>query len=278
MVRGFVKLMRTEKAGALMRNPNAFTLASVIAYRAQRTDAFNIYGLAVGEALLGDHAKYGLTQSQYRTAKKKLKNWGIAAFKSTNKGTIAKLLDDEVYDINRERNDEPVDNPDDKQMTSQSQADDEQSATTKNERRKEGKNERSSLTESALSLAELFLNEIQAHTPDFRGPDDVEDWARVFTSMLTEDGRGAERIAAVILYATTDAFWRGRVMDASALRKHFDKLDVQEREQSKKTQDQAKPLATCGRCRSQREPSQMRHQVSGKYFCSDTCKKAVLGW
>ncbi len=135
MAQGFVKLIRSEKTLALMGDPNAFTLASVIAYRAQRTDAFNIHGLAVGEALLGDFARYGMTQSEYRTAKKKLSRWKIATFRATNRGTIARLLDDEVYDINRERNDEP----DDKQMAGKARTDDEQSATTKKSRRQKGK-------------------------------------------------------------------------------------------------------------------------------------------
>ncbi|MHC4519044.1 MAG: hypothetical protein ACYTAS_10675 [Planctomycetota bacterium] len=274
--RGFVKLMRTEKAEALMRNPNAFTLASVIAYRAQRTDTFNVHSLAVGEALLGDHTKYGLTQSQYRTAKKNLKKWQIAAFKSTNRGTIARLLDDEVYDINREQDDKQHDNPDDRQMTSRSQADDKQMTTTKKLRSKEGKNEKNSLSESALSLASLFLEEIRAVKPDFRGPDDIEGWARVFQSMLTDDGRSAERVAAVISYATQDSFWRSRIMEPEALRKHFDKLDDQEREQAREEEAEVK-LATCAHCGGQGDPASMR-EVSGLRYCTYKCRQAALGW
>jgi hypothetical protein len=50
---GFIKLMRSEKTLALMEAPNAFTLAGVIAYRAQRRNAFNIHGLQPGEAPAG---------------------------------------------------------------------------------------------------------------------------------------------------------------------------------------------------------------------------------
>jgi len=131
---GFVKLMRGDRTQALMGDPNAFTLASVIAYRAQRTNAFNIHGLEPGEALLGDYDKYGMTQSHYRTAKKKLQKWGIATFQATSRGTIARLVDDTVYDINREPNDEQLD----RQMTDKRRADDEPVATTKNERKQEG--------------------------------------------------------------------------------------------------------------------------------------------
>jgi hypothetical protein len=273
---GFVKLMRSDETLALMKNPNAFTLVSVIAYRAQRTDTFNVHGLVAGEALLGDHKEYGMTHSQYRTAKKNLRKWGIAAFRSTNRGTIARLLDDDVYDINREPNDKPHDDPDDKQMTSRSQADDKQMTTTKNERSKEVKNEKKSLSESALYLAAFFLEAIQAGKPDFRAPHDIECWARVFQSMMTDDGRSKERIAAVISHATQDSFWRSRVMDPESLRKHFDKLDVQEREQAKKEQAKVK-LATCAHCGSQGDPTCMR-QVSGGWYCDYNCRQAALGW
>ncbi len=117
---GFIKLMRSDKTQALMGNPNAFTLASVIAYRAQRTNAFNIHGLKPGEALLGDYEKYGMSPRQYRTAKTRLAKWGIATFRATNKGTVARLVDDEVYDIHRES----CDNPRDNQVTNKRQASD----------------------------------------------------------------------------------------------------------------------------------------------------------
>lgn len=113
---GFIKLMRSDKTLALMGDPNAFTLAGVIAWRAQRTNAFNIYGLSPGEALLGDHAQYGMSEQQYRSAKKRLTKWGIAAFRATTRGTIAKLCDDTVYDIHPELvngrvNTRPTDKP-----------------------------------------------------------------------------------------------------------------------------------------------------------------------
>ena len=78
---GFLKLIRSDKTLALMGDPTAFTLASVIAFRAQRTTAFNIHGLEPGEALLGDHARYGMSERQYRTAKKRLAAWAIATFR-----------------------------------------------------------------------------------------------------------------------------------------------------------------------------------------------------
>ena len=42
----------------------------------------------------------GLTRQQYRTAKENLEKWKIATFKTTNKGTIALLLNNDFFDIN----------------------------------------------------------------------------------------------------------------------------------------------------------------------------------
>lgn len=97
---GFIKLIRGEKVNELLKDPNAWTLATIIAYRARRTSSFNIKNLKPGEALLGDYRNYGMTEATYRTTKKKLSEWQIATFKSTNKGTIAKLVDNSIYDIN----------------------------------------------------------------------------------------------------------------------------------------------------------------------------------
>lgn len=100
MTDAFIKLKRSTIVLELVRNPNAFTLLTVIAQRARRTNGFNVKGLKVGEALIGDCRNYGMTQREYRTARQKLADWGFATFKATNKGTIAKLADERIYDIN----------------------------------------------------------------------------------------------------------------------------------------------------------------------------------
>jgi len=132
----FIKLIRSEKAIQLLRDVPCFMLLSAIAMRARRTDAFNVHGLETGEALVGDHRSYGLTEQQYRTAKKKLARWVIATFRATNKGTVAKLADSSVYDINSE----PDNTEANEQSTSKQRASNERLTTNKNERMEEGKN------------------------------------------------------------------------------------------------------------------------------------------
>lgn len=98
----YIYLLRGAKTDEVMKYAPAFMLLSQIALRARRTDRFNIEGLSQFEAELGDHKSIGISRSQYRTAIEKLKNWKIIAIRTTNRGTIAKLLDQSIFDINAE--------------------------------------------------------------------------------------------------------------------------------------------------------------------------------
>lgn len=104
---GYFEATRSEDALALIRHyPLAYTLAAVIAHRARwRNDRYNPANLQFGEAFLGDFANYGMTEREYRTAKKILKSGAFATFKTTNKGTIGKLIDTRLFRINPSKSD-----------------------------------------------------------------------------------------------------------------------------------------------------------------------------
>ncbi len=92
--------MRSNNAMELMKRPKSFVLLTQIAQRARRTSELNIDGLAVGQALIGDHESIGLTEQEYRTAKQHLARLGLATFDGTSKGTVARLIDNTIFDIN----------------------------------------------------------------------------------------------------------------------------------------------------------------------------------
>jgi len=103
MTEPFLKLMKNKESMELLTNaPNAFLLLTQIALRAKRTNDFNVHGLTIGQALVGDYKSIGLTEQRYRAAKAQLQSWGFATFKGTNKGTIANLINTRVFDINEE--------------------------------------------------------------------------------------------------------------------------------------------------------------------------------
>ncbi|HUU26544.1 MAG TPA: hypothetical protein VM123_01920 [archaeon] len=118
----FIKFIRSQESVELLKDPNAFVLLSLIAFRAKRTNDFSIHNLKPGEALIGDLEACGLSPRQYRTAKSKLEQWGLVTFKTTNKGTIAILANTRTYDINQGENEKPSD----KSATSQRQTKDKQ--------------------------------------------------------------------------------------------------------------------------------------------------------
>jgi len=98
---GYFEATRSEDALELIRlNPYAFTLAYVIAFRANWRGGFNRHGCNFGEAFLGDFEKCGMSERNYRTAKKQLAGGNFAAFKPTSKGTIAWLTDTWLFKIN----------------------------------------------------------------------------------------------------------------------------------------------------------------------------------
>jgi hypothetical protein len=102
----FIKAIRSEEATSLDVNPNANHLLNVIARRSRRTKC-TINNLDVGECFIG-YKGVGLSEQQYRTAKKQLVKWNFIALRIARKVTggvtsgvtVARLLDSRVYDIN----------------------------------------------------------------------------------------------------------------------------------------------------------------------------------
>ena len=109
MNKGFIKFNRSEDSKEIIKRPNELALLALIAWRAKRTNSISVLGLEPGEALIGDYKSCGLTQQKYRTAKKNLEKWGIITTKATNKGTIAKIINTKVFDVNIETANDRID-------------------------------------------------------------------------------------------------------------------------------------------------------------------------
>ena len=132
---GFIQLLRAEPAEALLRYPNAFALLTLIALRARReVPQINPHGLQIGEAMVGDFAAVGLTRQEFRSAISNLQKWSLITIRATNKGTIAKLSDSSVYDINSGATNQQPNQP----TTNQQPASNQQATTNNNVIKKEG--------------------------------------------------------------------------------------------------------------------------------------------
>jgi hypothetical protein len=221
MNEGYIMLRRGEATWELLRDGNAFRLLVQIALRAKRTDGFSVHGLRIGQALIGDYAACDLTEGQYRAAKRRLKRYGLAEFKGTNRGTIATLLNDAIFDINPA----PSRRTDDEPGTSHARTGNGQATTNKNE--KKGKNERSHAPSAeADRLASLLFDLIRQRKVDFRQPN-RQRWARDMDRLIGRDHREPERVEAVMRWCQADPFWQTTILSPAALRRQFDRLELQ---------------------------------------------------
>ena len=101
---GFIKLMRSSQTKELICNHVwAFILLAQIALRARYRQADLADWLQLGEALVGDFKTVGLTRQRYRTALRRLELMGFITVRATNRGSIVKLVNSEIFDINLPR-------------------------------------------------------------------------------------------------------------------------------------------------------------------------------
>lgn len=149
----YFRIFRSDEMRYLARkHPNAFILLTFIADRARRENG-HPDGLTTGQCHIGDHKEYGLTEKEYRTAKKVLearkhikiietcrtrksvkkteraakkieiienvKKWpNERATKSTTMGTLVEICSLDIYDINtREDNQQKGDRKGDRGAT-----------------------------------------------------------------------------------------------------------------------------------------------------------------
>ncbi len=114
----FIKFIPSETSDWLLeKHPKAFLLLALIAQRARRFSG-HPDGFEIGWALVGDHDKCGLSRQEYRSnlkflsdnnflellhfGKKDKKSTINPTIKRNVKGTIVKLIDSRVWDINIE--------------------------------------------------------------------------------------------------------------------------------------------------------------------------------
>jgi hypothetical protein len=101
---GFVMFRRSPESQELLRDPFAFALLGQIAFRARWRSTFSADGLEIGEALIGDYKKCGMTRREFRTRVLRLVKWGQITVRPTRKGTIARLTSTAAFDINSSPN------------------------------------------------------------------------------------------------------------------------------------------------------------------------------
>lgn len=77
-----------------------------------------------------------------------------------------------------------------------------------------------------LRLALFLLEEIRKNKADFKGPRDIQKWAKSFDLMIRIDSLNPERIEKVIRWVQADKFWWCNVLSADTLRDKFQNLEA----------------------------------------------------
>lgn len=236
----YIKFIRSQVFWDLIKiHPHAYLLLSVIAQRARRSFSDNdIHGLNPGEAFIGDYKNYGMKEHQYRAAKKCLTESGLATFSATNKGTVAKIMNTAIYDINIE----------DKSECENRQTTGDKTGNQRLTRRKEDEEPKN------ISTYPLNDNNIQTHkysTDDMRlatllselmtqnnperkptRPQQLNKWANSVRLMREQDKRSIDQIEDMIRWSQQDDFWRTVILSMDNLRKNYDKLWLQRKQKT----------------------------------------------
>lgn len=93
-----MEILINKETDNLMKDTDAFLMLLKIAYNTKRDDFFSIPDLNIGEAFITAEI-LGMTQTPFRTTKRKLEKWGFVEFKTTTKGTIAKIITDKFFKL-----------------------------------------------------------------------------------------------------------------------------------------------------------------------------------
>jgi len=217
MVEPYIMLMRKPKSFESMLDATAWKLLSIIAFRASRTGS-TVYGLEPGEAFVGDYKNLKLTRSKYRTALKKLEKRGFITTRTTNRGTIAKLVDSEVYDINIEANNHQTDH----QATTRRPSDDHQVTTNNNDKNVKNEKKReegSAPADDCFVLAKMIKQRLPAGQTETDA-----DTAAGLVDKLLRRGAAVDEIKAVIGWFADDPFWRRSITSVAKFAEHYDTM------------------------------------------------------
>ena len=102
MIQVYLKLMKSDLTERIMKDRNALQMITLIAYRANRKSGKNRGGATQYQAFIGRSDFPEMSENAYRATKARVVRHRVATFQGTGLGTIATLLNSEVWDINPE--------------------------------------------------------------------------------------------------------------------------------------------------------------------------------
>ena len=214
--RGWIAMHRGEVVDTLQEKyPNAFLLLCQIARRARVTPCL-INKLEKGESLIGDFKKAGLSSERsYRTAKKQLEEFELATFKATSKGTIAKLINTNVFSISTDKSDEP----NDRHVTGKRQTGDERVTTKNNGNKEKNENNDTHSTYNKNAVSGDLVKKIKSLRPEWeKQPNLTNTEYKMLTNSIREEMESLEdkdwdRMKCYLAYkkASDEPWWQPNI-------------------------------------------------------------------
>lgn len=210
MNKGFVKLMRDSENfwEMVSRRPSAFVLLTLIAMRARRTNDNNFDDLEIGEALIGDYETYGSTEQVYRTDKEFLKKYNFITIKSTTRGTIAKLVDTTIFDINFDSTNEQTN----EKLTNSQRTANEQPTTNKNVKKEKNEKNVNEETQILNHFNDVFDKKFKS----------TASWSKNFS--YWRKTYSLDEIKQAIVNAKKDSWWKDKLDMDKLFRTHEDRI------------------------------------------------------
>lgn len=195
---GYVMLLRNQLVLELLEiRPTAFLLLTQIALRIKRSDGSMLNDLAIGEARVGDFGKYGVSEQVYRSDKRFLEKYHLATFKPTSRGTIVRLANTYIFDVNLETSTDEE---------TKKQRDDNGSLTTNNNDKNEKNVKKENAYSTKLGFEETFIEEMKTKFPLV----DVENQFERARDWLASTGKN---------YKDYKAFFRNWLRNAKPIRR-----------------------------------------------------------
>jgi len=172
--KSFVVCYRNEHLASeiLKVHSKTLTLLYLTAMRAWRGPGISPRGCGIGEAFIGDYSTMGMSEQEYRTVKKHLKKMGFITTRSTSKGTIAKLINTELFDPNFDFGNDQING----QLTSKQRTANGQATTNNNCKNSNNWNKRPMQTRHEAGRKEEGKRIKVVFPPELDTPEFAEAW------------------------------------------------------------------------------------------------------
>jgi hypothetical protein len=238
---GWIKLHRKIQENPIYSNPYMLKLWIHCLMKATHKEVEQLVGnqiiklqpgqFVTGRDALAEEFNKGAKPEQIVSARtlwrymKNFEKWQMLSIKSTNKFSVITINNWHQYqDI-------------DQQLSSNCPTTVQQLSTNKNEKNdknnKKLNNKRYVFDEKQMKLAELLWKCIRINHPTMKKPS-LESWANTIRLMMERDQREGKEIQEVILWATKHHFWYKNILSADKLRKQFDRLLIQMKDEQKR--------------------------------------------